>query len=144
MRKTMDPIDGHVGQRLRLRRSMLGLSQEKLGEAVGVSFQMIQKYERGDCRVGASRLMKIAQTMQVPVAWFFEGQDVPALAKMALAEDKNVLDESVFQKKETLDLLRAYYALPDAIRRHVLGMVRGLKNEAENTTRDDQPPVGHA
>lgn len=142
MRKR-DPIDTHVGQRLRLRRSMLGLSQEKLGEAVGVSFQMIQKYERGDCRVGASRLMKISQTMQVPVAWFFEGSNAPVSLMPSLAEDKYALDDTVFQKKETLDLLRAYYALPEVVRRHVLGMIRGLEQESDLVVKDESS-VGHA
>jgi transcriptional regulator with XRE-family HTH domain len=142
MRK-QDPIDSYVGQRLKLRRTMLGLSQERLGDAVGVSFQMIQKYERGDCRVGASRLMKIAQTLQVPVSWFFEGQGQPVLStggENLLSEDRVILDDDVFQRKETLDLLRAYYALPDAVRKHVLGMVRGLEKEGE-VKDDGEPPV---
>lgn len=126
--RARDPIDAHVGQRLRLRRTLLGLSQEKLGDAIGVSFQMVQKYERGDCRVGASRLMKISQALQVPVAFFFEG--FAGGAPMALvAEDKKTLDDSMLHSKETIELLKAYYALPDAVRKHVLGMVRGLEKD---------------
>lgn len=131
MPRKHDPIDAHVGQRLRLRRNMTGFSQEKLGEAVGVSFQMIQKYERGDCRVGASRLMKIANALNVPVSWFFEEFQGHIPVSMTVAEDKTSLDNGVFQRKETIDLLKAYYALPDTVRKHVLGMVRGLeKGEA--------------
>lgn len=124
--KKRDPIDGHVGQRLKLRRNMLGWSQERLGTAIGVSFQMVQKYERGSCRVGASRLMKISNALGVPVSWFFEGAGGGALPRLAVAEDKSALDENVLHSKETLDLLKAYYALNDAMRKHVLGMVRGL------------------
>ena len=123
--KKHDPIDSHVGQRLKLRRNMLGWSQERLGTAIGVSFQMVQKYERGACRVGASRLMKIANALNVPVSWFFEGNGGGAQT-LKVAEDNAVLDDSMLQSKETLDLLKAYYALNEAMRKHVLGMVRGL------------------
>lgn len=132
-----DPIDTHVGQRLRLRRTMTGLSQEKLGEAIGVSFQMVQKYERGDCRVGASRLMKISDALNVPVSFFFEGfQDARPEGLRLVAEDKNTLDEKIFQNKETIELLKAYYALPEAVRKHVLGMVKGLDKEADAAARE--------
>ncbi|PZP40496.1 MAG: transcriptional regulator [Pseudomonas fluorescens] len=129
-KRARDPIDTHVGQRLRLRRTMAGMSQERLGEAIGVSFQMVQKYERGDCRVGASRLMKISSALSVPVAFFFEGfaGDVPT--GMSVAEEKKALDEKMLQTKETIDLLKAYYALPEAVRKHVLGMVKGLDKDA--------------
>jgi len=123
--KKRDPIDGHVGQRLKLRRNMLGWSQERLGTAIGVSFQMVQKYERGACRVGASRLMKISNALGVPVSWFFEGTGGGAQT-LKVAEDHATLDDSMLQSKETLDLLKAYYALNDSMRKHVLGMVRGL------------------
>jgi transcriptional regulator with XRE-family HTH domain len=128
--RTRDPIDTHVGQRLRMRRSLLSMSQEKLGSAIGVSFQMVQKYERGDCRVGASRLMKIAQALQVPVAFFFEGFS-GNITGLAVAEDKKAMDENVLHSKETIDLLKAYYALPEAVRKHVLGIVRGLDKKTE-------------
>lgn len=124
--RTRDPIDTHVGQRLRLRRMMAGLSQEKLGTAIGVSFQMVQKYERGDCRVGASRLMKIAQALSVPVAFFFEGFN-GAAPVAGLAEEKKGVDAAVFQSKETIELLKAYYALPEAMRKHVLGIVKSFE-----------------
>lgn len=128
--RTRDPIDIHVGQRLRMRRMMAGLSQEKLGNAIGVSFQMVQKYERGDCRVGASRLMKIAQALSVPVAFFFESLAGTAPAA-GLAEDKKSMDASVFQSKETIDLLKAYYALPEAMRKHVLGIVKSFEKNSD-------------
>lgn len=136
-KRTRDPIDLHVGQRLRLRRTMAGMSQERLGEAIGVSFQMVQKYERGDCRVGASRLMKIANAMGVQVAFFFEGFSGTAPASMSVAEEKKALDDKMLQSKESIDLLKAYYALPEAVRKHVLGMIKGLdKDISSNETKD--------
>lgn len=125
-KRAQDPIDTHVGQRLRLRRTMAGMSQERLGEAIGVSFQMVQKYERGDCRVGASRLAKISAALGVPVAFFFEGFAGALPAGLSVAEEKKILDDKVFQAKESIDLLKAYYALPEAVRKHVMGMVKGL------------------
>ena len=68
-----DPIDKHVGSRVRMRRIMLGMSQEKLGDALGLTFQQVQKYEKGTNRIGASRLHHTARILQVPVAFFFEG-----------------------------------------------------------------------
>ena len=73
-----DPVDVHVGARLRLRRNLIGMSQEQLGKASGLTFQQIQKYERGANRMGASRLYQIAQILNVPVGWFFEDMPAPA------------------------------------------------------------------
>jgi transcriptional regulator with XRE-family HTH domain len=72
-KKAPNPIDKHVGSRVRMRRMMLGMSQEKLGDALGLTFQQVQKYEKGTNRIGASRLQQIAQILQVPVSFFFEG-----------------------------------------------------------------------
>lgn len=124
-----DPIDTYVGQRLRLRRTMTGMSQERLGDAIGVSFQMVQKYERGDCRVGASRLMKISSALGVPVSFFFDGFQGATPLSLAVAEDKRGFDDKLLHSKETIDLLKAYYALPEAVRKHVLGIVKGLDKE---------------
>src|SRR6187455_2972368 len=78
-KKVPNPIDKHVGSRVRMRRMMLGMSQEKLGDALGLTFQQVQKYEKGTNRIGASRLQQIAHFLQVPVAFFFEGApDFPA------------------------------------------------------------------
>jgi transcriptional regulator with XRE-family HTH domain len=73
MKKIPDPIDSHVGTRVRMRRILVGLSQEKLGAALGITFQQIQKYEKGTNRIGASRLQQAAQVLGVPVNFFFEG-----------------------------------------------------------------------
>src|SRR6201988_3669252 len=72
-KKAPNPIDRHVGSRVRMRRMMLGMSQEKLGDALGLTFQQVQKYEKGANRIGASRLQQISQILQVPVSFFFEG-----------------------------------------------------------------------
>lgn len=72
-KKAPNPIDKHVGSRVRMRRMMLSMSQEKLGDALGLTFQQVQKYEKGTNRIGASRLQQISHTLQVPVAFFFEG-----------------------------------------------------------------------
>src|SRR5438132_9700768 len=73
VKKAPNPIDKHVGSRVRMRRMMLGMSQEKLGDALGITFQQVQKYEKGTNRISASRLQHISQILQVPVAFFFEG-----------------------------------------------------------------------
>src|SRR5690242_21949001 len=72
-KKAPNPIDQHVGSRVRMRRMMLGMSQEKLGAALGLTFQQVQKYEKGTNRIGASRMAQISETLQVPVAFFYEG-----------------------------------------------------------------------
>src|SRR5262245_39728686 len=73
MKKAPNPIDKHVGSRVRMQRMMVGMSQEKLGNALGLTFQQVQKYEKGTNRIGASRVQQISQILQVPVAYFFEG-----------------------------------------------------------------------
>lgn len=80
-KKTPNPTDKHVGSRVRMRRMMLGMSQEKLGDALGISFQQVQKYEKGINRISASRLQHITQILQVPVAFFFEGLPAPGANK---------------------------------------------------------------
>src|SRR5437879_1372375 len=83
-KKAPNPIDKHVGSRVRMRRMMLGMSQEKLGDALALTFQQVQKYEKGTNRIGASRLQQISHILQVPVAFFFEG--APHLADGIAAE----------------------------------------------------------
>lgn len=84
-KKSLDPIDKHVGSRVRMRRLMLGMSQEKLGDALGLTFQQVQKYEKGTNRISASRLQHLTQILQVPVPFFFEG--APQAAKKERAAD---------------------------------------------------------
>ncbi len=112
------PMDIHVGSRVRLRRTLLGLSQEKLGDAVGLTFQQIQKYERGSNRMGASRLHEFSQILEVPVHFFFEGAPADSsLHRSQRPQSKNnkAIQEDYLQKRETLELVRAYYRIPDTL-----------------------------
>src|SRR5258707_2708635 len=112
-----NPIDIHVGSRVRLRRTLLGMSQEKLGEAIGLTFQQVQKYERGANRVGASRLYDLSRVLDVPVSFFFEEMAAPGESSAhtsGLAEGPAGYEPDPMLKRETLELVRAYYKIPDA------------------------------
>lgn len=128
-----NPVDIHVGQRLRLRRTLLGMSQEKLGEQVGLTFQQIQKYERGANRIGASRLYLFSRILDVPVAYFFD--EIPeeirsheGQMEIGLSDQpQEHLERDPMAKRETLELVRAYYAVDDPkVRRRVVDLVRSL------------------
>ncbi len=128
-----NPIDIHVGSRVRLRRTLLGLSQEKLGEAIGLTFQQIQKYEHGANRVGSSRLYALSRVLDVPVAFFFEEMSSEISGKGAkgvpgLAEAPQVaFSADPLAKRETLELVRAYYRIKDPnVRRRLFGLVKSL------------------
>lgn len=128
-----DPVDIAVGARLRQRRTLLGISQEKLGRAVGLTFQQIQKYERGVNRIGASRLLQLSRVLAVPIAYFFEDvapvKPRSAQPSVALA---GALDSDPFSRRETLDLVRAYYAIANPyVRKRVLDLVRALSSSAQ-------------
>lgn len=130
-KKAPNPIDVHVGSRVRLRRMMLGMSQEKLGESLGITFQQIQKYEKGTNRIGASRLQHIATILKVPVAFFFE--DAPGTPDEAngFGEAKPasyVVD--FLSSSEGLSLNKAFVRIEDAkVRRRVVDLVRALAGE---------------
>ncbi len=111
-------VDIHVGQRLRLRRTLLGISQEKLGDAVNLTFQQIQKYERGANRVSASRIYEFAQVLDVPVSYFFEEMNDQTKAtqgrRIAPAPGETTEHEGdPLARRETLELVRAYYKIAD-------------------------------
>ncbi|WP_052119922.1 helix-turn-helix domain-containing protein [Inquilinus limosus] len=119
-----DPVDVHVGTRLRQRRTLLGMSQEKLAAAFGVSFQQIQKYERGANRVSASRLHQLTRILNVPVGYFFEGMADGAQNGIGLHP---VHDSEMVASRETLELVRAYYRIEDAtVRRRLVDLLRSL------------------
>jgi transcriptional regulator with XRE-family HTH domain len=124
-----NPIDIRVGARLRLRRNMLGLSQEKLGDAIGLTFQQVQKYERGANRIGASRLHELSQILNVPIAFFFDDTDpvrAPAMGGFS-EQPADVFDAVPPRKAETLELVQAYWAIEDtALRRRLLDFVKAL------------------
>jgi transcriptional regulator with XRE-family HTH domain len=129
--ETPSPIDIHVGARVRLRRTLLGMSQEKLGSAIGLTFQQIQKYERGANRIGASRLFDMARALDVPIAFFFEdiSDDPPAGRYLAAAGDPPAppAEQDTMARRETLELVRAYYRIPDAhLRRRLFDLAKAL------------------
>lgn len=125
-----NPIDVHVGGRIRLRRMMNGLSQERLGEHMGLTFQQIQKYEKGANRVGASRLFQLAQVLEVPVSYFFDdldtGSDQPGLSGFSEPGSQDFVLEFL-NSREGLELNRAFVKIQDPeIRRRVIDLVRSL------------------
>jgi len=127
-----NPVDVHVGSRLRLRRTLLGLSQEALGEALGLTFQQIQKYERGTNRIGASRLFDMARALDVPVDYFYDEMPPDVMTAsprhMARATEEPVEQRiDPMGKRETLDLIRTYYKIGDPnVRKRVYELARAL------------------
>ena len=119
---TPHPVDICVGKAIRYRRKLLGLSQEQLADAVGIKFQQIQKYETGKNRVSASRLWELAGALDVKISFFFQDiEDTPAPTK---ARDK--MATRVLFERETLDLVRSYYDLPEKSRRSVFKLIRSF------------------
>src|SRR6201987_1636903 len=111
-----NPIDVHVGSRVRLRRNMLGLSQEKLGEAIGLTFQQVQKYERGANRIGASRLLELSRVLDVPVSFFYDETDpvrAPAIPTGFSEPSAGAVDSDPLRRRETVELVSAYYRIDD-------------------------------
>lgn len=133
-----NPVDVHVGKRLRLRRTLLGMSQEKLGEAIGLTFQQVQKYERGANRIGSSRLYDLSRALGVSVAYFFEEMSDSVAAQSpaqvrGLAEDRipfeydGLRDQDPMTRRETLELVRAYYRIADPqVRKRLFEMIKAL------------------
>lgn len=133
-KKKPNPIDVHVGSRIRLRRNMLGLSQEKLGESLGITFQQIQKYEKGTNRVGASRLQAISAILTVPVSFFFE--DAPGSSpttQAGFAEDNEATYVVDFlNSNEGVQLTRAFTKITDPkVRRKIIDLVKSLAADGE-------------
>ncbi|HVC57588.1 MAG TPA: helix-turn-helix transcriptional regulator [Stellaceae bacterium] len=130
-----NPIDVRVGSRVRLRRNMLGLSQEKLGEAIGLTFQQVQKYERGANRIGASRLHELSRVLDVPVAFFFDDVDpvrAPAIPGGFAEPPADTFDSDPLHRRETVELVEAYYAIEDvAVRRRLFDLAKALAAEGE-------------
>jgi len=120
-------IDDHLGRRLRRRRRLLGLTQQQVAEACGVGFQQIQKYECGANRMSAARLWQLARALEVPVGYFYEGLDPPRGGGVAKREAQS----QVLARKETRDLIRAYYSLSEMPRRRLLDLAISLNAKAE-------------
>ena len=117
------PVDAHVGKRIRHRRWMVGMTQQQLADKVGIKFQQIQKYETGMNRVSASRLWDIADALGVQISFFFEGLD-PTIQVPEECEGDILAD------KEALQLVRSYYAIPEAQRRRLFELARVLSDAA--------------
>jgi transcriptional regulator with XRE-family HTH domain len=147
--KNNSPIDVHVGARMRLRRTLMGMSQERLGDALGLTFQQVQKYERGVNRVSASRLYDLARVLDVPISFFFD--DMPEAvaavyggtpggysARKVASGFADTQDgfgtgygqDDALNRRETLELVRAYYRITDpAVRKRIFELVKSLTPE---------------
>lgn len=127
-----NPVDVHVGARVRLRRTLLGMSQEKLGGAIGLTFQQVQKYERGANRIGSSRLFDLSRVLDVPIGFFFDEMpgDVAASSPAqtrGMAEAPVTYELDPMAKRETLELVRAYYKITDPnIRKRLFELTKAL------------------
>ena len=125
------PVDVHVGSRVRLRRTMLGMSQEKLGAAISLTFQQVQKYERGTNRIGSSRLYELSKVLDVPVSFFFDdmppevaGERTGRPAGMAEAAGA-AYEADTLAKRETLELVRAYYRIKhEKVRKRIFELTK--------------------
>jgi transcriptional regulator with XRE-family HTH domain len=116
------PVDAHVGKRIRHRRWMVGMTQQQLADKVGIKFQQIQKYETGMNRVSASRIWDIAEALGVAISFFFEGLGEASAAPYAVGD--------MMSDKEALELVRSYYAIPEAQRRRLFDLARVLSEAA--------------
>jgi transcriptional regulator with XRE-family HTH domain len=138
------PIDVHVGGRIRLRRTLLGMSQERLGEALGLTFQQVQKYERGVNRVGASRLFDLSRVLDVPISFFFDDMPEPLAREyggatvrraVGFAEPQESFEDDALHRRETLELVRAYYRITDqGVRKRVFDLIKSLAPGVDPTS----------
>ena len=130
------PVDVHVGARIRLRRTLMGMSQERLGDALGLTFQQVQKYERGANRVGASRLFDLSRILDVPISFFYDNMPEAlggigahqqrAAGGFAEQQDGFGADDAM-SKRETLELVRSYYRITDPnVRKRMLDLIKSM------------------
>jgi transcriptional regulator with XRE-family HTH domain len=135
---TPSPVDVHVGARLRLHRRLLGMTQTLLAEAIGLTFQQVQKYEQGTNRVSSSRLYDLAQVLDVPVEFFFEEMPAAVAASSppqnrGLAEEPASYERDPMAKRETLELVRAYYKVSNPqVRKRLFEKVKAIGAAFEN------------
>lgn len=137
-------VDSHVGQRVRMRRTLLGLSQEKLGEAIGLTFQQVQKYERGSNRISAGTLYRLGQILDVPVSFFFDCYDAPQGRKSDTPLSEIAVDSGISRREARL--LRLWRAAPEPVANEVLSLLSSiaaeaaaLEEESEAQTAKDSP-----
>jgi transcriptional regulator with XRE-family HTH domain len=128
-----NPIDVHVGSRIRQRRTLLGMSQERLADAIGLTFQQVQKYEKGANRVSSSRLYYLARILDVPLSYFFEemsagvSEQTPSALMKAMQRPEIDQEQDPLARRETLEFVRAYYKIRDpAVRRRVFDLTKAL------------------
>lgn len=121
-------IDLHLGRRLRRRRRLLGLTQQQLANAVGIRFQQIQKYECGANRISAARLWQLSEALETPVGYFYDGLS-EAAERVNVEADRG---GEMFSRKETIDLIQAYYQLSERPRRRLLDLAKSLNTETES------------
>lgn len=128
--KKPDPVDVHVGGRVRLRRMLLGMSQEELGNRLGLTFQQIQKYERGANRIGASRLYKISRILEVPVSFLFDDMDNdegPSDPGVRILHDGAQAPAPAAMNTEATELIRIYYGLSDPrVRKQIFELIKAV------------------
>ncbi|MBL4870311.1 MAG: helix-turn-helix transcriptional regulator [Robiginitomaculum sp.] len=128
--RSPNPVDIHVGTRVRLRRQLLKMSQEKLGDQLGVTFQQVQKYERGTNRVGASRLWRMSQVMDVPVSFFYDGLDVADTTHEFAENDQTPIVYDFINSTDGVSLAMAVSKIKNkAVRRQVLELARALAED---------------
>jgi len=134
-----NPIDVHVGRRIRQRRTLLGMSQEKLAEAIGLTFQQVQKYERGSNRVSSSRLFDLTHVLDVPMSYFFDEMEAGVADKSpsrlmgvsASKMQKAAAEPDPLAKRETLELVRAYYKIAEPrVRKRVFELTKAVAKAA--------------
>jgi len=129
VRKPND-VDAHVGSRLRQRRMLLGISQEQLAEMLGLTFQQVQKYERGTNRISASRLFQLARALDTPITWFFDEMDLERSGAEREKTDASAEDSDPMSRRETLELVRVYSRIDDRkVRKKLYEMAKALAEE---------------
>lgn len=135
IRKLPNPVDVHVGARVRMRRMLIGMSQEKLGESLGLTFQQVQKYEKGTNRIGASRLYQIGSVLGVPIEFFFSGLE-RAEDEGGVAADAG-FDTELLSSAEGIQLNSAFFAITDPkLRKRLLDLMKALAGLPEEGERD--------
>lgn len=133
-RKIPNPIDIHVGARMRMRRMLIGMSQEKLGESLGLTFQQVQKYEKGTNRIGASRLYQISKALDVPITFFYADLPDESGQHNAFSEgaERSEFDFNLITTSEGIQLNSAFFNIPNVlVRRRLLELMKALRREAE-------------
>ena len=137
-----NPVDKHVGERVRMRRMLLGMSQERLGEHLGLTFQQVQKYEKGVNRIGASRLFDLAQVLGVPIQFFYENMPTAISGHLAVPGMAEKSDETYvadfLSSRDSVELNKAFARITDTrVRRSIVDMVRSIAGEEPSTLPTD-------